>query len=140
MNKSDLIAMRGFLPDDQNLILATWLRGLYYSDTWYSEIPKSVFMKEYHEVLLKLLASPNTEIKIACLKEDPYVVLGYAVYSSPHSALHWVYIKKNWRGIGLAKDLTPSSINTATHTTKVGLSVMKKKGISFNPFLINKEE
>lgn len=136
INKSELIAIRDYLPGDMNLILATWLRGLYYSDSWYSEIPKNIFMDQYHKIIKTILASPHTSVRVACLKEDPEVILGYAVLSNVHTAVHWVFCKKNWRGIGIAKDLVPNTVNSATHATKVGLGIMKKKGYIFNPFLI----
>lgn len=136
MNKSELIAVRSYIDSDLNLILATWLRGLFYSDTLYSEIPKNVFMSEYRKILIALLTKSDTVVNVACLKDDPEVVLGYSILSNEAKCLHWVYVKKNWRGIGLAKDLVPSDITAATHTTKVGISIMKKKGLAFNPFLM----
>lgn len=132
MIKADLIAIRDLSPEDHNFIMSTWLIGLFYGKSWYSEVPKAVFMKNYHKVIEFILS--KSKVKIACLKDTPYVILGYAVMND--SVLHWVFIKKSWRGIGLAKDLIPSSINTVTHLTKVGLSIIKKKNWTFDPFQI----
>ncbi len=134
MNKSDLITFRTFVPDDRNLILATFLRGLYYGESWFSLIDKNVFMNHYNKIVNAILDSPNIEIKIACLREDANTVLGYAIYSK--DALHWVFVKKQWRGIGLARDLVPATIKTVTHLTKLGVSILHKKSLAFNPFLI----
>lgn len=135
MNKSDLVQIRGFLPDDRNLIFSTWLIGLFYGHTFYSLIPKHIFMANYHTVIENLLKSPKVEVRIACLKEDPSVILGYSILGS-ENAVHWVFVKKSWRGIGIAKDLVPATVVASTHFTKLGLSIMKKKNIAYNPFLV----
>jgi len=134
VTKSNLIAIRSMVEEDRNFIFASWLRGLYYGDSWLSEVPKAIFMAHYHKVIDFILAKPATIVKIACLQEDPSVILGYAVMSDV--AIHWVFVKKNWRKIGIAKDLTPSNLTTATHSTKVGMSIMKRKNWVYNPFAI----
>lgn len=142
LNKTDLIAIRKYSPEDRNFILATWLRGLYYGDTWFKEIPKSVFMEKYHDIIDSLLLRPGVEIKIACLKEDPEVILGYSVSRTIQNGeatvgvLDWIFVKTAWRKIGIAKMLLPSKLNACTHLTKTGLSVMRSKlpNVIFNPF------
>ena len=93
-------------------------------------------MENYHTVINSVLSTPQINIKVACLKEDPSVILGYAVLAATPNALHWVFIKKSWRNIGLAKDLISKNVNVATHLTKTGLSIIKKKDWQFNPFLL----
>lgn len=130
MNKQDLIAIRQAVLPDKNFILATMLRALYYGDTWFSLIPKDTFMKHYHSIAEKLVATNN--IKIACLRDEPTVIIGYSI--STLDTVHFVYVKKSWRGIGIAKSLIPDNTNTVTHLTKVGLVITKKKNWIFNPF------
>lgn len=134
MNKNELIKTRAYKPEDRNFILATFLRGLFYGDSWFTIIPKHIFMEHYHKVIVYLLDKSTTEIKVSCLVEDENVVLGYSI-TSPDT-LHWVFVKKQWRGIGIAKDLVPESIKVVTHLTKVGLSIISRKKLDFNPFAI----
>lgn len=140
LDKSELVAVRDSTPDDKNFILATWLRGLYYGDSWFSVIPKKVFMECYHTVLENLLKRPETIVKVSCLKDDPEVVLGYAVYRDTHGVLilDYVFVKSAWRGIGIAKSLIPSNVFSVTHLTKSGYAILRKKmpNVPFNPFLI----
>lgn len=136
MTKDDLITIRLAVPEDNNFILATWLRGLFYGDSWFSHVPKSIFMDHYHKVIDFILQSPNTIIAVACLKEDQDVILGYSVINSSNNSLHWVFVKKAWRGIGISKKIVPNTVNTVTHLTKVGLSIITKKNIQFNPFVL----
>lgn len=135
MDKNDLIALRLYNEStDKNFILATWLRGLYYGDTWFKEIPKNIFMTKYHTVLENLLRSPDTVITVCCLKEDQDVILGYSVSSLNRPILHWVFVKAAWRNIKIGKSLVSSEAKTVTHLTKVGLAIAKKKGLIFDPF------
>lgn len=136
MEKVELVTLRNGTPDDRNFILATFLRGLYYGQSWFSEIDKDVFMRNYHKVITHILDSPKTAVIIACLSEDPTVILGYSLVKE--NGLHFVFVKSAWRGIGIAKSLVPNNTKFVTHLTKVGLSILKKKpGIKFNPFEIN---
>lgn len=132
MNREDLISVREGLEDDFNFIMATFLRGLYYGASAFSPMDKSTFMTHYHKIVVGLLASPKVKVKAACLKEDPSVVLAYSIISTDETVLHWVFTKKSWRKIGLAKLLVPSSTTSCTHLTALG-SALKKK-IEFNPF------
>jgi hypothetical protein len=89
-------------------------------------------MEHYHKVINYLIDKKTINIRVACLKDDPTVILGYAIFEG--DTLHWVFIKKSWRNIGLAKDLVPKDIKIVTHLTSVGLSISKRKGFEFNPF------
>lgn len=136
LNKKDLVAIRVANDSDRNFILATWLRGLYYGDTWFGEIPKNIFMEKYHSILERLLSLDTTITVIACLKDDPEVILGYAVQDLNETTLHYAFVKKAWRNIGIAKDMVSKKTVTATHLTKSGLSILKKHpGVIFNPFI-----
>ncbi len=139
LDKNSLVVLRANTKADRNFILATFLRGLYYGDTWFREIPKAIFMANYHSILEKIIDSPKVQVIIACLKEDPEVILGYSILSQYKNSpvLHWVFVKSAWRDIGIAKSLVPNNTKFVTHLTKSGLSILRKNlGVEFNPFLI----
>jgi hypothetical protein len=142
LDKSNLVAIREVVADDKAFILATFLRGLYYGDGWFRDIPKDIFMKEYHKLAEHLLTKEGTQIVVACLREDHDVILSYAIlgwepYAKSPNKLHFVFTKSAWRKIGLAKSLVPNTINTVTHLTKTGQMLMKKHpSIIFNPFAL----
>lgn len=135
LNKSELVAVRDGVESDRSFIFATFLRGLFYGDSVFSEVPKSIFMTNYHKVIEHILNSPSTAVKVACLREDPEVILGYVILKPDSNAIVWAFCKKAWRGIGLIKSLIPDNITTITHATKSGISISKKKGWIFNPFI-----
>lgn len=136
MNRDELVTVRPTVEADKNFIMATILRGLFYGESWFSEIDKSVFMENYHRVIDFLLAKDTTEVRVACLKEDPEVILGYSIISPASNLAHFVFVKKAWRGIGIATMLVPLTTTTATQLTKTGLAIIRKKSIDFNPFLL----
>ena len=133
LEKNDLVMIRSAIPEDKNFIFATWLKGLRFGNDWYGLIDSKVYFRVYHDVIDNLISRPNITIKVACLKEDPKVLLGYAVYSG--TRLDWAHVKKAWRGIGLAKDLVPNNIASVSHLTGVGRSILKKhNNVVFDPF------
>ena len=143
LERKDLIVTRSYLPADRNFILATWLRGIFYGGTIFGEIPKNIFMERYHNILESFLLRTGNNIKVACLKDDPDVVLGYSVSrnikngEADISVVDWVFVKSAWRKIGIGKLLMPNRINAVTHLTKAGLSILKQKmpDVIFNPFI-----
>lgn len=137
LDKRNLIVTRPAVSADKNFILATWLRGLYYGSSLFQDIPKDVFMVNYHAFLTKLIAGPNQIIQVACLKDDPDTILGYAAYRSAAgiNVLDYVFVKSAWRRIGIAKSLVPQPVHVVTHLTKVGKSLLTKEMV-YNPFLI----
>lgn len=136
MNKNDLFLIRDYKPEDEVFIYATWLRGLYYGDSWFTAINKDTFMKEYKKIIYNILQNPNIVIRVACLKDDADVILGYSVVNKSETVLHWCFVKTAWRKIGLAKSLVPSTVKDSTVATKLGMIILKKKNIEFNPFVI----
>lgn len=140
MNKNELVGIREGIEDDNSFIYATMLRGLFYGDSYYSEVPKSVFMEQYHQVIEKILNNPQTRIFVACLKDDPETILGYSLINQNYTACHFLFVKKVWRNIGIATQLVPPTVTAVTHLTKTGLALVKKRNLVFNPFLIEKRE
>lgn len=132
LEKTKLVAFREYQPDDRNFIFSTWLRGLYYGDSWFSEIPKNIFMQHYHAVIERLLDAPGVTIKVACLSDTPDVILGYSVTRG--NILDYVFVKSAWRKAGIGKSLVPPAPYTVTHLTKVG-KILKPVNCPFNPFV-----
>jgi hypothetical protein len=127
--------IRAASPDDINFIMATWLRGLYYGDSWFSMIPKNIFMDNYKKIAVTTMAHPKVIVKVACLKEDPTVILGYSIVSSDEQAIVWCFVKSAWRRQGIGRSLLPQSPKFVTHLTALGKSLMVKFPTAvFNPF------
>ena len=134
VNKSQLVDIRDSIESDHNFIYASWLRGLRHGNPHFELIESEAYFKNHHEVIKSILDDFEVTVKVACLKESPDVILGYCVYK--YDRLDWIFIKRSWRNIGLARDLVPEDIKTVSHVTKVGLSLLKKRpNVRFNPYL-----
>ncbi len=118
---------------DLSFIYSTWLRGLYYGNDWFQEIPKAIFMEHYHRVVELVLKKETTKVRVRCLKEDPTTILGYSVFDDHYQFIHWIYVKEAWRRFGIAKSLYPPDSKTTTHLTKQA-KALKPKDLIFNPF------
>lgn len=130
---ADLYNIRDGKKEDTNFILSTFLRGLYYGDSWFSLMPKDVFMQHYKRIAEALVNKSN--IKVACLLDDPDTIIGYSILSQDYQSVHWVYVKKNWRLNGIAKSLLPRHPTTVSHLTTVGKQLLPKiNNPIFNPF------
>lgn len=130
-----LYDIRSGKESDKNLILATFLRGLYYGESFFSQIPKDIFMSCYKRVAQALVNDKSTVIKIACLREDPDVILGYSLLSSDEKTVYWVFVKTVWRRRGIAKSLVPANPSYIAHITKLGESLLYKiNNPKLNPF------
>lgn len=135
-NFQGLYHIRDYKESDKSFVLATFLRGLYHGDSWFSQIPRDVFMDNYKTIAADMVTSPKNIIQIACLKEDPDVILGYSILSADFKAIRWVYVKSVWRKQGIGKSLVPQFASTVTHLTVLGKSLMDKIPTAiFNPFI-----
>ncbi len=133
LDRSELVAIRGGRESDLPFIYSTWLKNLRYGNSWFEAIDQEVYYDVYHNVIEQVLASPGVTVKVACLRDDPEVILGYSVFKGPR--LDYVFVKSAWRGIGIAKLLVPTNIAVVSHLTKVGLALLRKRpNIKFNPF------
>lgn len=131
-----LYNIRDAQPEDKSFVLATFLRGLYYGDSWFSLIPKDIFMDNYKRVAEALVNGANNTVQIACDKEDPNIILGYSILSADFQTIHWVHVKKAWRNRGIAKSLLPARPSAVTHLNKLGQKLLVKfPDTVFNPFI-----
>ena len=132
---SGLYEVRQGKEEDKAFILATFLRGLYYGESFFSQVPKDIFMSRYKLVAQALVNDKNTVIKVACLPEDRDVILGYTVLSRDLKTLYYTFTKTAWRQRGIAKSMVPKDIEYVAHLTKLGQSLMPKfPNAKFNPF------
>ena len=134
---TNLYEVRDYKPNDKAFIMATFLRGLYYGDSWFSQIPKDIFMDNYKRVAEAIVDNPQNNIKIACLREDEDVIIGYSVLSADFSVIHWVFVKSAFRLQGIGRALVPQNPSSVSHLSEVGKKLLPRfKDCVFNPFAI----
>lgn len=134
MRKRDLVAIRAAVKGDHPFIYSAWLQSLWAGNELFKLIKRDLYFKKYHDVVEALISLPDATVLIACLVEDPDIILGF---SARHmDRLHYVFVKEDWRNIGLARDLT-WPFKEVSHITKTGAGIFKKHKaiVPYNPFL-----
>lgn len=93
-------------PDDVGLVVDTWLEGYRRGSPWARRLTNDVFFAHHGPVVAALLG--RSSVLCACDPGDRRVVYGYAVFepSTPEGpAIHWVYVKKIMRRLGIGRRL-----------------------------------
>lgn len=126
------VVVRAPEPGDVNFVLSTMLKGLFYGSKFWGEVDQSAFFNNYEPFLKTLMM--KSSLRIACLEDDQDVILGWSMYSGP--TLHFMFVKKSYRKLGLAKLLFPDTITSVSHITDSGNSIRKKLNLTFNPFAV----
>lgn len=98
-----LITYRPHQADDEAFLFATYLKNNWYRQESSTMLPKKIWMWAQHKRLEKVMK--NQVITVACLKDDPDVILGYGFWDEDKP---FVYIKLAWRSdkLNLEKELT----------------------------------
>lgn len=100
------VKIRDHQEDDHAFLFSTYLKNNWYDKTNSTTLKKATWMGLQHTRLEKVLE--NQKVKIACLSEDPDVILGY---SFQDGSAPFVYVKLAWRNNQLnIKDLLLKSL------------------------------
>lgn len=121
------------LPEEyKNLVRAPFLNSLRYGNDLYKLIDKDAYYLSYGKYIEHLLQRPRSIVSMAAL--DDGTILGWALYEG--TTLHYVWVKKEVRRQGIAKELIPDKIDIITHITNTGINIWGNKmpEVKFDPF------
>lgn len=91
------LVVRKAVTSDYTFIMDSWMRCLRKSPD--SNLPDCLFFPAYRTVAAKLLQTSTCDVLVTPDNTD--TILGYVVYDK--GAVHWIYIKRDFRESGLAK-------------------------------------
>lgn len=102
------VAIRGFRPTDIKLIMNSWMRG------WRASRPDwgRLLYTRVASARIKRILSRRPAIRVACSPLDTNEIYGYIVAEAP--LVHFVYVKRAYRGNGIATQLLASIEITRT--------------------------
>lgn len=112
---------------DIPFIFTTWRNTLWY-DSERDPRKETQFHKAANQQIRRILNYPNTSIRMACLKEDPTFLLGYAVITYLTN-LEWIYVKFDEREKGIGRLLTRNIKTVSYPTTKLGEQIVNEKNL-----------
>lgn len=101
------IDVRSASEKDLSFVYATWLHNYQHNSYHAKKIRSSIFYKNHQKVLHSIVNNETTKIYIASPQGESEVILGYMV-TGPQ-CVHFLYVKKTFRGFGVAKTLAQAS-------------------------------
>lgn len=133
------LAFRGPLPGELGFIFDSWLRS-----QWHAEAKRRLDPEVFYPAQRKRIGKclERSSVLIAMSPAAPDEALGYAVHESMlgGTILHWLYVKKPFRRLGIARCL----LDLAQRTGPASLSHSHKgdarskrllRRSTFNPYL-----
>lgn len=93
---------------DLSFVFATWLQNYKHFSFFAKRIPNDTFFQCHHNVIANLL----TRSKILVIHDltDPTLLFGWICYEDqPLPVVHYIYIKKSWRSLGMGQKLFKAS-------------------------------
>lgn len=133
-----VVVIRQFKPEeDSKLIYSTWRNSVWFDSHTDNELDPAFYRWKTKEIK-KILSLPGIEIKIACSKDNPDHIIGYAILNI--NTIEFVYIKLDYRKEGIAKLLTKDFVDIAKPTTKIGVAIARSHGLKIKGEQNGKEE
>jgi GNAT superfamily N-acetyltransferase len=101
-------ALRPAQPADAVYVMHSWLRS-YESSAVARDMGRSYYLS--HERTIRRILE-RADVLVACLEDDPETIVGYAV-TGPETVFY-VYVKKDFRRLGIARALLAPYLELAT--------------------------
>lgn len=101
----DSVAYRPMWGGDVPFVYSSWLKSFRHA---YRKSPPRFYYAYYHPLITKLLARGDTTVCMACDGADQGFIVGWVCATrlpSGGTVLHWVYVKRTYRQLGLATAL-----------------------------------
>ncbi len=111
-------------PADLAFISETWAEGFRRGSAWAHRLTNRVYFSHHAPVIAALLS--RSAVLVAADPQDPAVIYGYVVFEveSPEGpALHWCYVKKAWRRLGVATRLVEAAVAAGLPAGLVGVNI-----------------
>lgn len=132
-----MIEVRVAKLEDLPFIYSTWLRSYRHASQFARKIKNEVFYDMHHKVIDRFIARGG-EVYVAHPKGEPDVILGYLCMDTTAPIAQYIYVKKPFRKMGIAKELIKDKdIKMFTHWTSDTDWISKKlPELIYNPYLV----
>jgi hypothetical protein len=110
-----LYVLRPAEEDDLGFVIASWVQS--YRQQALARDAGAAYPRQQRRIIQHLLEHAN--VLVACAPDEPRLILGYAV-TGPQ-VVHYVYVKQDFRRIGIARALVrpylaaPTAFTHKTH-------------------------
>lgn len=115
---------------DSPMLYATWRNALWFDTPGREQSQNHKFFRQATRLIKTILSSTDTAVHIACLSDDPNMILGASVINKNN--LVWVYVKPDYRAKGIATMLARGAVTVSNPSTKIGKAIVKGKGLKIH--------
>ena len=77
--------------------------------------------------------------RVACLEDDPDAILGFACVSKPGTVLHYAAVRKEARGVGIARALLAEHPRLVSYSHRPFHAPKFLDGLAYTPFIFGPE-
>lgn len=104
-------------PGDQAFVYATWLQSYRKLSDFAKPIPSELYFLGQHDRIERLLSKGRLDVAVPEGETaNVHTILGYCLTEG--TRLHWLYVKGNWRRMGVASRLLAGKqLSEFTHWT-----------------------
>jgi GNAT superfamily N-acetyltransferase len=138
------IGIRAYMPGvDDPIIFAPWCNHIRRVEPFNAFNPQE--FRDHKKFVLERLVAQHG-VTVACHRDLPQVVHGWICHSYFEGVCHFLYVKDDFRGKGIARALLRGAMPASeqnhyyTHKTRQSLTLAKKFGFTYNPYLIDKAD
>lgn len=129
--------IRADTEDDRNFILSSWLRSFRNNGDWPRHIDSATYYANHQSIIQRLLVL--CDVRVACAADDENLILGWCCVDG--SIVHYVFVKEQYRKLGIAKALLSGLEDKAeyTHWTRIIKDLDhagKLLGLRYNPYIL----
>lgn len=137
------IIIRDGTPDDESFFYNSLLHHYKHSSPHTKIIPDHWYYQGQQALIARVLERTGNILKFAALREDPAVVFGFLWGSSKPATVHYCYVKKAFRELGIAANLFRSVFDDQeqvfyTHFTYDGGKITHTRPrLIYHPYLLH---
>lgn len=125
------LAIRAATPADMGFVHHAWRASFFEASLAVRGADREHYRAEMERVVARLCKSG--EVRVACDPKDADTVVAFAAFTrrGDVAELHYIYVKKDFRGHGIARDLL-RDVKVTSYTFKTP-AVRPPKGWAFTP-------
>lgn len=128
-------------PDDIAFIADAWVQTARGANRERKSIPRDLFFARGYQTTTSIASRVGAIVATA--PGDPSTLYGFLVIERRERLIHFWYVKKPWRGLGIGRamlarsGLDPCSSTCTWWTRDLGDWVLEKyKGLVYNPYVM----
>lgn len=122
------VITRDYKEGDAPCVYSCWRDALWYGRK-HEKASADSFYRNTTKKIKKLIKDQGASLRIACLSDDQDHIIGFSVKTNRGSCLEFIYVKKDYRGQGVARLLSAPFDEVANPSTKIGESIVKNKNL-----------